>query len=255
MVPSIFDLTGKTALVTGSSRGLGRAMAHGLAGAGARIVLNGTNEESLVKAEREFVGAGHDALAACFDVTDEPAIVSAFERFDRDNVAIDILINNAGVNHRESLVDLETVDWQRVLDTNLTSAFVIGREAAKRMIPRGVGKIINIASITSEHVRSTIGPYAAAKGGLKMLTKVMASEWAAHGIQTNGIGPGFMLTDMNEQLAADPAFDGWVKSRTPARRWGKPEELAGTAIYLASSASDFVNGQIVYVDGGMISVL
>ena len=191
--------------MTGSSRGLGRRDGAGPCRTRAhRIILNGIKQEGLERAARDFSDAGYDVLTARFDVTNEPAILSAFEAFDQDGVAIDIVINNAGVNHREPLVELETTNWQRVLDTNLTAAFVIGRETAKRMIPRGAGKIINVASITAELARSTIGPYTAAKGGLKMLTKVMASEWAAHGIQANGIGPGYMLTDMNEPLAADP---------------------------------------------------
>jgi gluconate 5-dehydrogenase len=170
-------------------------------------------------------------------------------------VAIDILVNNAGIQLRKPMVELSTSEWQRVIDTNLTSAFIVGREAAKRMIPRGSGKIVNIGSLTSELARATVAPYTVAKGGIKMLTKAMTAEWAEHGIQTNAIGPGYMLTDMNEALIANPQFDAWVKGRTPARRWGKPEELVGAAIFLASAASDYVSGQIIYVDGGMISVL
>jgi gluconate 5-dehydrogenase len=153
------------------------------------------------------------------------------------------------------MVDLATEDWRRVIDTNLTSAFVIGREAAKRMIPRGRGKIINIGSLTSELARATVAPYTVAKGGIKMLTRAMAAEWAAHGLQANAIGPGYMITDMNQALLDNPEFDAWVKKRTPAGRWGRPEELIGAAVFLASPASDYVNGQIIYVDGGMISVL
>lgn len=250
-----FDLTGRTALVTGSSRGLGLAMAEGLAAAGARLALNGVDAARLEATAATLRDKGFDVLGAAFDVTDEAAVVAAFERFDREGVAIDIFVNNAGIQFRKPMVDLETDDWRRVIDTNLTSAFVAGREAAKRMIPRGRGKIINIGSLTSELARATVAPYTVAKGGIKMLTKAMAAEWGEHGIQANAIGPGYMLTDMNEALINNPQFDGWVKGRTPARRWGKPEELAGTAVYLASSASDYVNGQIIYVDGGMISVL
>ena len=250
-----FDLTGRTALVTGSSRGLGLAMAEGLAAAGARLVLNGVNAERLQASAASLRDKGHDVLCAAFDVTDEAAVVAAFERFDADGTQIDILVNNAGIQFRKPMVELATSDWQRVLDTNLTSAFVAGREAAKRMIARGHGKIINIGSLTSELARATVAPYTVAKGGIKMLTKAMAAEWGEHGIQANAIGPGYMLTDMNEALVANPQFDGWVKSRTPARRWGRPEELAGTAVFLASPASNYVNGQIIYVDGGMISVL
>jgi gluconate 5-dehydrogenase len=255
MSHSLFDLTGKTALITGSSRGLGRAFAEGLAGAGARVVLNGMNEARLAEAATEMRSAGHKVLTSAFDITDEPAIVAAFNRLDADRVEIDILVNNAGIQFRKPMLELETADWQRVIDTNLTSAFVIGREAAKRMAVRGKGKIINIGSLTSELARATIAPYTVAKGGIKMLTKAMAAEWSELGIQANAIGPGYMITDMNEALISNPDFDAWVKARTPMRRWGKPEELAGTAIYLASEASNFISGQIIYADGGMISVL
>jgi gluconate 5-dehydrogenase len=192
---------------------------------------------------------------AAFDVTDELAIRETFERFDANGIEIDILVNNAGIQHRQPMVELALADWQRVIDTNLTSAFLVGREAARRMIPRERGKIINIGSLTSELARATVTPYTVAKGGIKMLTRGMAAEWAKSGIQANAIGPGYMLTDMNEALVNDPKFDTWVKTRTPAGRWGKPEELIGTAVFLASRASDYVNGQIIYVDGGMISVL
>jgi gluconate 5-dehydrogenase len=255
MSMQLFNLQGRTALVTGSSRGLGRAMAQGLADAGAAIVLNGANADRLAVAAREMTDAGHQVRAACFDITDEAAIVTAFEGFDADGLQIDILINNAGVQFRKPMVELATEDWRKVIEANLTSAFVIGREAAKRMIPRGRGKIINIGSLTSELARATVAPYTVAKGGIKMLTRAMTAEWAGFNIQANAIGPGYMLTDMNQALIENPAFDAWVKGRTPARRWGRPEELIGVAVFLASSASDYVNGQIVYVDGGMVSVL
>jgi gluconate 5-dehydrogenase len=251
----LFDLTGRTALITGSSRGLGRAMAEGLAAAGASIVLNGSNPDRLAVAAGEMRARGTVVHEACFDVADEPAIKALFERLDREEIAVDILVNNAGIQLRRPMVELATDDWRRVIEINLTSAFVVGREAAKRMIARGRGKVINIGSLTSELARATVAPYTVAKGGIKMLTKAMAAEWASFGIQSNAIGPGYMLTDMNQALVNDPAFDAWVKGKTPAQRWGKPEELIGTAVYLASAASDYVNGQIIYVDGGMISVL
>jgi gluconate 5-dehydrogenase len=255
MTQQLFDLTGKTALVTGSSRGLGRAMAQGLAAAGAALVLNGSDAGRLATAAAEMRAAGCTVHEACFDVTDEAAAMAAFARFDADGIAVDILVNNAGIQLRKPLVELSTAEWQRVIDTNLTSAFVMGREAAKRMIPRGRGKVINIGSLTSELARATVAPYTVAKGGIKMLTRSMAAEWAEHGIQANAIGPGYMLTDMNQALIENPTFDAWVKGRTPARRWGKPEELVGAAVFLASAASDYVNGQIIYVDGGMLAVL
>jgi gluconate 5-dehydrogenase len=250
-----FSLSGRTALITGSSRGLGHAIARGMARAGARVVLHGVDAGRLEGTAAAMRAEGLDVRTACFNVTDETAVVATFASFDAEGVEIDILVNNAGTQFRRPMVELDTVDWQRVIDTNLTSAFVLGREAARRMIPRGRGKIINIGSLTSELARATVAPYTVAKGGIKMLTRAMAAEWAEHGIQANAIGPGYMLTDMNEALIANPQFDAWVKDRTPARRWGRPEELAGTAVYLASAASDYVNGQIIYVDGGMISVL
>jgi gluconate 5-dehydrogenase len=255
MSTALFDLTGRTALVTGSSRGLGRAMAEGLAAAGAAIVLNGSDQGRLSSAAAEMEAAGRTVYQARFDVTDEMAIKTAFERFDREGIAIDILVNNAGIQLRKPLVELETDEWRKVIEANLTSAFVVGREAAKRMIPRGHGKIINIGSLTSELARATVAPYTVAKGGIKMLTRAMTAEWAASGIQANAIGPGYMLTDMNQALVENPTFDAWVKGRTPSRRWGRPDELVGVAVFLASAASDYVNGQIIYVDGGMLAVL
>ncbi|WP_029008976.1 SDR family oxidoreductase [Azospirillum halopraeferens] len=255
MSTALFDLRGRTALVTGSSRGLGNAMARGLAEAGAAVVLNGSDPERLAAAAADLRAAGHDACEACFDVTDEAAITAAFRRLDTTGVAVDILVNNAGIQLRRPMVELATEDWRRVLEINLTSAFVIGREAARRMIPRGRGKIINIGSLTSDAARATVAPYTVAKGGIKMLTRAMTAEWAEHGIQANAIGPGYMLTDMNRALVDNPAFDAWVKGRTPSRRWGRPEELIGAAVFLASAASDYVNGQIIYVDGGMLAVL
>jgi gluconate 5-dehydrogenase len=174
---------------------------------------------------------------------------------DAAGTSVDILVNNAGIQLRKPMVEVTTAEWQRVIDTNLTSAFVIGREAAKRMIPRGRGKIINIGSLTSDLARATIAPYAVAKGGIKMLTRAMTAEWAAHGIQANAIGPGYILTEMTTALAKNPDFDSWLRARTPAQRWGRPEDLIGTAVFLASSASDYVNGQIIYVDGGITAVL
>lgn len=251
----LFDLSGKTALITGSSRGLGFAFADGLAAAGARIILNGVNTKRLEEAAEEMKAKGYDVLTSAFDVTDEKAIVEAFNQFDCNKVEVDIVMNNAGIQFRKPMLELETSDWQRVLDVNLTSSFVVGREAAKRMAKRAKGKVINIGSLTSELARATVAPYTVAKGGIKMLTKAMAAEWGEKGIQANAIGPGYMVTDMNEALINNPDFDKWVKDRTPMRRWGLPQELAGTAIYLASDASNYVSGQIIYADGGMISVL
>lgn len=255
MLTKLFGLTGRTALVTGSSRGLGRAMAEGLAQAGAAIVLNGNNGERLSACAADFCSAGHIIHEANFDVTDEDAVIAAFQRLDADGIAVDILVNNAGIQFRRPMLELDTADWRRVIDTNLTSAFVIGREAARRMVPRGRGKIVNVGSLTSEAARATVAPYTVAKGGIKMLTRAMTAEWASHGIQANAIGPGYMLTDMNQALIDNEAFNAWVVNRTPARRWGNPSELIGAVIFLSSAASDYINGQIVYVDGGMLAVL
>ena len=252
----LFNLAGRCALVTGSSRGLGNAMAAALAEAGARVVLNGTDAERLERATQALRAQGHQVEQALFDVGDEAAVRGAFEALDAAGIEIDIVVNNAGIQLRKPMVELQLSEWDRVLHTNLTSAFLVSREAARRMIARGRGgKVINIGSLMSEAARATVSPYTAAKGGIKMLTRAMTAEWAEHDIQANAIGPGYMATEMNTALIQNPAFDGWVKSRTPARRWGRPDELAGTAIYLASSASDYVNGQILYVDGGMLAVL
>lgn len=256
MKTSPFDLSGRTALITGSVRGIGFAFAQGLAEAGARVILNGRSEESLAAAVTRLTDLGHAAECSLFDVVDEAAVAAAFAALDERGIAVDILINNAGIQFRKPMVDLALADWQRVIDTNLTGAFIVAREAARRMIARGGGgKIINIGSLTSEAARATVAPYTAAKGGIKMLTRAMAAEWARFDIQANAIGPGYIATDMNAALLQDAAFDAWVKSSNPAQRWGQPEELTGTAVYLASSASNYVNGQIIYVDGGWLAVL
>jgi gluconate 5-dehydrogenase len=256
MSTQLFSLEGRTALVTGSSRGLGQGIAAGMAAAGARVVLNGTDAARVRESAQALRAQGHTVFEAPFDVCNERAVVGAFEALDSEGVEIDILVNNAGIQFRKPMVELALTDWQRVIDVNLTSAFLVGREAARRMIARQRGgKVINIASLTSEGARATVAPYTAAKGGIKMLTRAMTAEWAIHGIQANAIGPGYMATDMNQALIDNPAFDAWVKDRTPAKRWGQPDELVGAAIFLASRASDFVNGQVVYVDGGFLAVL
>ena len=243
-------------MITGSTRGIGFALAQGLAEAGAKVILNSRQADVVDTAVTRLKTLGLDAEGAAFDVADEAAVDAAFAGFDQQSIAIDILINNAGIQHRQPMVDLALADWHRVINTNLTAAFIVGRAAARRMIARNAGgKIINIGSLTSEAARATVAPYTVAKGGIKMLSKAMAAEWAQFNIQANSIGPGYILTDMNEALVNNPAFDTWVKSSNPAQRWGRPDELVGTAIYLASSASNYVNGQIIYVDGGWLSVL
>jgi gluconate 5-dehydrogenase len=256
MGSKLFDLTGHTALITGSTRGIGLALARGLADAGATVIVNSRQREAVDAALASLRGAGLAAHGAAFDVADEASVAAAFADFDRQGLAIDILINNAGIQHRSPMLELGLKDWQRVIDTNLTAAFLVGKEAARRMVDRGRGgKIINIGSLTSEAARATVAPYTVAKGGIKMLSRAMAAEWARFDIQANSIGPGYIRTDMNEALVNDPKFDAWVKASNPAGRWGLPEELVGTAIFLASAASNYVNGQIIYVDGGWLSVL
>ncbi|MBZ9560303.1 MULTISPECIES: SDR family oxidoreductase [unclassified Modicisalibacter] len=253
---NLFDLSGKTALVTGSSGGLGHAMARGLAEAGARIVLHGRDAEKLEKAQQSLRDAGHEAAITSFDVTDESGIAEALDALEENGLPIDILVNNAGMQLRKPMVDLERDEWQKVIDTNLSSAFLVGRQVARRLIERGQGgKVINIGSLMSSVARPTVAPYTAAKGGIRLLTQSMAAEWAEHGIQANAIGPGYMITEMTQPLVDDKAFNDWIIGRTPSRRWGTPDDLVGTAVYLASPASSYVNGQIIYVDGGMLAVL
>lgn len=253
---ALFDLKGKTALVTGSARGLGLAYAQGLASAGASVILNNSKGIGLQNAVDKLRDEGYDVQGSIFDVTDEAAVEIVFAEFDTQGIEIDILVNNAGIQYRKPLVEMELENWHKVIDTNLTSAFIVARAAAKRMIVRGKGgKIINMGSLTSQAARPTVGPYTAAKGGVKMLTCAMAAEWAQFNIQTNAIGPGYIQTDMNKALVEDPDFDRWVKSSNPSQRWGDPKDLIGAAIFLSSSASDYINGQIIYVDGGWLAVL
>jgi gluconate 5-dehydrogenase len=249
---SLFNLSGKRILITGSNAGIGFALAKGLAEHGATIILNGRNAEKLGAAAQKL--QGFSVETSRFDVTKESEVKSALEAITA-KVPLDGLINNAGIQRRVSLENAELATWQEVLETNLSSAFLVSREVAKHMIERKQGKIINICSLMSDMGRTSTGPYTAAKGGLKMLTKAMCVDWAQHNIQINAIGPGYFITEMTQVLADNPEFDAWVKGRTPAKRWGNPEELVGAAVFLCSSASNFVNGQILYVDGGMISSL
>lgn len=251
----LFDLTGRTALVTGSSQGLGLALARGLAQAGAAVVLNGRDEARLARAAAELSSEGARVTTVAFDVTDGAACQRAVERVAREFSPIDILINNAGIQRRAPLVEMTEEQWRAVIDSNLTSAFLVARAVVPGMIERRAGKIINICSVMAEVSRPTIGNYAASKGGLKMLTRAMAVEWARHGIQANGISPGYFVTELNRSLVENVEFNQWICSRTPAGRWGQPHELAGAAVFLASPASNFVNGQILGVDGGLLAAL
>jgi gluconate 5-dehydrogenase len=252
---SLFDLTGRTALVTGSSQGIGLAFARGLAEAGAAVVLNGRDETKLAAAAASLRATGARVGTAAFDVTDGAAAAAGVARLEAEFAPIDILMNNAGIHRRAPLAEMTEAEWRAVLDTNLTSAFLVARAVAPRMIARGRGKIINTCSVMSEVSRPSTGNYAAAKGGLKMLTRAMAVEWAKHGVQANAIAPGYIETELTAPLVANPEFNAWICKRTPAGRWGKPEELVGAAVFLSSRASDFVNGHLLVVDGGLLAGL
>ena len=253
----MFNLNGKLALVTGATHGLGMAMAKGLGTAGARLVINGhSSQEKIDKAVVAYEAAGFAAFGYRFDVTDEDEVAAAAEKIETDVGPIDILINNAGIIRRVPLLEMPLDEWEQVVKTDLTSAFVVSKAVVPRMIERGRGKVINICSMMSELGRDTVGAYAAAKGGLKMLTRNMATEWARHNIQVNGIGPGYFATEQTRPIRVDGhAMNDFIVDRTPAGRWGEPDDLQGAAVFLASAASDFVNGQVIYVDGGILATI
>ena len=252
----LFDLTGRTALITGSSKGIGLGLARGLAEAGAKVILNGRDGARLAIAAAEL---GKDGLSgieiAAFDVTRPNIVAAGVEKAEAEFGAIDILINNAGMQFRTPLEDFPPEKWSELMRTNLDSAFYVGQAVAKRMIGRGRGKIINIASVQSELARPGIAPYTASKGAIKQLTKGMATDWGPHGLQINAIAPGYFKTELNQALVENPTFTSWLEQRTPARRWGEVEELVGAAIFLSSDASSFVNGHVLYVDGGITACL
>lgn len=241
--------------MTGSSRGIGLALARGLGEAGARVMLNARDAEQTQAAAQALREGGVEAEAWAFDVTNPEEAAAAVAGIDDRMGGLDILINNAGIQRRGPLLDAPEAVWAEVINTNLTAIFRIGREVARRMAPRRRGRIINIASLMSEVARPGVGPYAAAKGGVKMLTRAMCVEWAPLGINVNAIGPGYFATELNASLVADAAFDAWIRARTPAGRWGDIDELVGAAIFLASDAASFVNGQVLYVDGGVLAAL
>ena len=253
----LFDLTGRVALVTGSSRGIGSALARALADAGATVVLNGLNAERLKAAETALAAEfAPGRIASCaFDVTDDQAAAQGINWIEENVGPLEILVNNAGIQHRVPMLDLDVADWERVISTDLTSAFLVGREAARHMLPRGRGKIINICSVQTDLARPTIAPYVAAKGGLRNLTRAMTAEWASAGLQINGIAPGYIHTEMTQKLVDDEQFNSWILGRTPANRWGTVQDLAGPVVWLASAGSAFVNGQTIFVDGGMTVVV
>ncbi|CAN5363164.1 SDR family oxidoreductase [soil metagenome] len=250
-----FDLTGRRALVTGSSQGIGLALAMALGQAGAKVVINGRDAAKLDAALVPLRAAGIDAERYAFDVTDEASVKENIARIEAEQGDIHILVNNAGINLRRSLEDFSLAEWHQVMDLNLTSAFLVSRAVVPGMIRRRQGKIINTCSIMSEFGRATTAPYTASKGALKMLTKAMCVDWARHNIQANGLGPGYFRTEMTQPLVDNAEFTRWLQNRTPSGRWGEVQELGGAAVFLASSAADFVNGQMLYVDGGMSASL
>ncbi|MFD1315089.1 gluconate 5-dehydrogenase [Namhaeicola litoreus] len=254
---NLFDLTGKVALITGGVHGLGMAMAKGIGQAGAKIVVNErSSKEKVEDAVAEYKSVGIEAYGYIFDVTDEQEVKAAIEKIEAEVGPIDILVNNAGIIKRIPMVDMEVDDFEAVIKVDLVGPFIVSKNVVKGMIKRGGGKIINICSMMSELGRDSVSAYAAAKGGLKMLTKNMATEWAKFNVQTNGIGPGYFATSQTEPIRVNGhPFNDFIISRTPAGRWGDPEDLAGAAIFLSSKASDFVNGHVLYVDGGILATI
>ena len=257
MITSLFDLTGKVALVTGATHGLGMAMAKGIGKAGATVVINGnSSQEKIDKAVAAFKAEGIQAFGYRFDVTNEEEVQKAIVRIQNEVGPIDILVNNAGIIKRTPLVDMEVTDFEQVIKVDLVSPFIVSKAVVKGMIQRKAGKIINICSMMSELGRNTVGAYAAAKGGLKMLTQNMCVEWAPHNIQVNGIGPGYFATQQTKPIRVDGhPFNEFIVNRTPAGVWGDPNELQGAAVFLSAKASNFVNGQILYVDGGILATI
>jgi gluconate 5-dehydrogenase len=250
-----FDLAGRIALVTGSSAGIGFALARGLAQAGATLILNARSQDKLEHAAEQLRQEGATAYTASFDVTAGDAVTAAINGIEKDIGAIDILVNNAGMQRRAPLEDFPEAQWHELMRTNLDSVFLVGQAVARHMIGRRRGKIINICSVQSELGRPNIAPYTASKGAVKMLTKGMAIDWGQYGIQVNGLGPGYFKTELTDALVKNEEFSNWLIGRTPSRRWGDVEDLVGSAIFLASAASDFVNGHILYVDGGVTATL
>ena len=250
-----FRLNGRRALITGSSSGIGLALARSLGQAGATLILNGRNADKLQAAAQLLRAEGLSVSTAAFDVTDADAVRQGIDAIEKDMGSIDILVNNAGMQIRGPLHDFADTDWHTLMRTNLDSVYFVGKTVAQKMIPRGSGKIINVCSVQSELGRPGIAPYTASKGAVKMLTKGMAIDWGQFGITVNGLGPGYFKTELTEKLVADPAFTGWLVGRTPSRRWGDVEDLGGAAVFLASEASCFVNGHILYVDGGVTATL
>jgi gluconate 5-dehydrogenase len=251
----IFDLTGKVALITGSSQGIGFALAEGLAEAGAKIILNGRDEKKLIKAKEKLQKKYEFISYLSFDVTDYSSVERQLKSYYDQNSEIDILVNNAGMQHRAPLEDFPADKFELLMKTNVSSVFNVGQAVAKRMIKKGQGKIINIASVQTALARPGIAPYTATKGAVANLTKGMATDWAPKGLQVNAIAPGYFNTPLNAALVADPDFSAWLEKRTPAGRWGEVKELVGACIFLAAPSSSFINGQTIFVDGGITASL
>ncbi|AAV95671.1 glucose 1-dehydrogenase [Ruegeria pomeroyi] len=251
----LFDLKGRRALVTGSSMGIGYALARGLAQAGASVVLNARDGARLAGAAEQLRGQGIEVETLVFDVTDADAVRKAVDGFEAEIGQIDILVNNAGMQHRTPLEEFPVEAFDRLMRTNVNSAFYVGQAVARHMIGRGAGKIVNIASVQSALARPGIAPYTASKGAVSNLTKGMATDWARHGLNCNAIAPGYFDTPLNAALVADPEFSAWLEKRTPAGRWGEVEELVGACIFLCSDAASFVNGHVLFVDGGITASL
>ncbi len=251
----MFDLTGKRALITGSSQGIGYALAQGLLDAGASVVLNGRNKEKLATAADALEGDSDKIQTLCFDATDHATVRAMVDQFEAEQGAIDILVNNAGMQFRTPLQDFPADMFTKLLETNIGTAFNVGQAVANHMINRGAGKIINIASVQTALARPGIAPYTATKGAVGNLTKGMATDWAPFGLQVNAIAPGYFDTPLNEALVNDPEFSAWLEKRTPAGRWGNVDELVGACVFLSSPASSFVNGHTLYVDGGITASL
>lgn len=253
-VANLFNLAGRRALVTGSATGIGYAIAAALGGAGAKIVLNGRSEDRLVAAAALLEAKGVKVETARFDVTNPAEVTAAVREIEADS-SIDIVVNNAGIQRRGPLERFNDDHWRELMATNVDSVYYVSKAIAPGMIRRGRGKIINIGSVQCEHARPGIAPYTASKGAVRNLTRGMCADWARYGLQINAIAPGYFQTHLNKALADDPAFDTWLRGRTPAQRWGRLEDLHGLAVFLASDASNFVNGQTIFVDGGITSVL
>ncbi|UOM35806.1 SDR family oxidoreductase [Acuticoccus sp. I52.16.1] len=252
---SAFSLQGRTALVTGSSQGIGAALAEGLAAAGAAVILNGRDTAKLEAAAERLRSTGADVRTLPFDATDHAAVRAAVDAAEAEGAAIDILVNNAGMQHRAPLEEFPAEAFERLMKTNVTSVFNVGQAVARHMIGRGAGKIINIASVQTALARPGIAPYTASKGAVANLTKGMATDWARHGLNVNAIAPGYFDTPLNAALVADETFSKWLAGRTPQGRWGNLPELVGACVFLSSDAASFVNGHTLFVDGGITASL